>query len=117
MPLHSRDISLAICNPAQSLTLLDLESDWLTQAGGNAAIASGARSQSRKWARVIRLTYPDIDGLVWHSSVFRLGLAVVLWDQPREALGSHPLFHRPLRDIAAHLLPVADGLGYRISYF
>lgn len=110
VPARSRNISLAICNPAKTLTLLNLEPDWLTQAGGNAAIASGPRHQSRKWARAIRHTYPRIDGLIWQSSVFRPGVAIVLWDQPRPALAPNPLLNRPLADIATSLIPVVDRL-------
>lgn len=116
LPLHTTRISLVVCSPAQKLVLLDLESSWLTQAGGNAAITSGPRAQSRKWARAIRQTYPTVGGLAWRSSVYRPGLAVVLWDLPRSALAERPLLNRQIRDVVPFLLPVANELNYRHVY-
>ena len=47
VPLSDSTISLVKCGAGRSLTLLDLESRWLTQAGGNAVIESGPRPKSR----------------------------------------------------------------------
>lgn len=113
VPYLSRDVSLAVCAPARHLRLLDLESGWLTRAGGNAAISAGPRAQSRNWARAIAHTYPDLDGLIWRSSVYRPGLALVLWNLAREAFAPRPLLNRPLADISGTVLAATVDLGYR----
>lgn len=44
---------------ARPVRLLDVgDTDWVTVAGGNAAISSGERTQARTWAKAIHLTTP-----------------------------------------------------------
>jgi hypothetical protein len=55
-------VDFAVTRPLRLLDLAD--SDWVTAAGGNAAIASGDRATSRSWARAIAAAYPGLDGAV-----------------------------------------------------
>ncbi len=115
VPLSSGDSSLVICRADRDLRLLNLDSRWITQAGGNAAIASGPRSQSRKWARAIRKRYPNLDGLTWSSSVYPPGTAIVLWDHDSGALAPYADLISPLGGLTKILVPVVADLGYRTS--
>ncbi len=116
VPLTSRQHWMVITAPARPLQLLNLDSPWITQADGNAAIRSGPRDQARKWARAIHSNYPDIEGLTWSSSVYPPGTALVLWERRDDpAPFTVPDLNRPLRDLTHVLVPAADELGYQIS--
>ena len=100
IPLRSRRRWMVITAPARPLRLLSLDSSWITQAGGNAAIRSGPRVQARKWARAIHRHYPEIDGLAWSSSVYPPGSAVVLWElRNTPSPFATPVLNRPLADV------------------
>ncbi|WP_154769016.1 RES family NAD+ phosphorylase [Nakamurella alba] len=78
---------IAIFTLARPLRLLDLgDSDWVTVAGGNGAITSGPRDRARLWAQAIHRRYPDVQGLVYPSSVVPAGRAVALWERATPAL-------------------------------
>jgi hypothetical protein len=97
---------------AGDLTLLDLESGWVTRAGGNQAITSGLRSRSREWARAIH-RHLDVDGLSYGSSVWAPGRCVALWERAAPSLPSSPLASRLLDDpyLAPALASAAVDLG------
>lgn len=116
IPIADSSISVAACTTGHPVNLLDLESRWLTQSAGNGAIESGPRFRSRQWARAIRATYPEVHGLIWRSSVFRPGQAVVLWDLPRDSLAPTPRLNRTIDQLAPLLIPAAKRLGYRVSW-
>lgn len=80
--------------------VLDLTSGWVTRARGNAAITSGPRARSQKWAHVIWNTYPDIEGIFYPSSVWPPGRAVALFERAQVAVEPHPRFNRALDDPA-----------------
>ncbi len=114
---------IVIARLASPLRLLDLESGWLTRAGGNAAIVSGPRGPSRKWARAIHGTYTEIDGVAWRSSVYRPGQAVALWEPPQQRDGSRrPLLSpvcdlvAPLSDILAQVTAAAGKIRYGLDH-
>lgn len=89
--------------PDRPLRLLDVsDGPWVTRAGGNAALTSGRRVQSRKWARAIfvRYTREDVDGIWYSSSVAPASRAAVLWERSRPALPPRPQDSRPLADPA-----------------
>ncbi|MEO3939417.1 RES family NAD+ phosphorylase (plasmid) [Dermatophilaceae bacterium Soc4.6] len=86
--------------------LLDLaESDWVTRAGGNLAIASGLRSRSREWARAIyrvcgpgsdRTAADRIDGVIYPCSHNPAARSVALWEAAIAAMPTSPTFNDPL---------------------
>lgn len=90
---------LVLWTPVRPLRLLQLsDSTWVARAGGNAALTSGARGTARAWSRAIYRTYPDVDGLIWSSSVLPVGRSVVLYDRARDALPAAPSSDRALHE-------------------
>ncbi|MCF8609690.1 RES family NAD+ phosphorylase [Gordonia sp. HY285] len=87
-------------NPVRPLRLLDLtDSDWITAAGGNAAIPSGPRHSARVWATAIYEHYTGadaVDGLIYGSSNKPANRAIALWERGADALPDRPVFHEPL---------------------
>ncbi len=102
--------------PVQPLRLLDVaDSDWVTFAGGNAAVSSGLRSTARDWSRAIyrHFTGPDaLDGIVYACSNIPPARSIVLFERTADALPSRPQLHLPLADPAlrAELEVYADEL-------
>ncbi|GAA1902990.1 hypothetical protein [Lapillicoccus jejuensis] len=85
--------------PTRPLRLLQLsDSTWVARAGGNAALTSGARGTARAWSRAIHRSYPDVDGLLWSSSVLPPGRSVVLYERARDAVPSAPDSDRALAE-------------------
>lgn len=105
-------VDFAIVRP---LRLLDLsDSDWVTAAGGNAAISSGDRATSRAWARAIAATYPALDGVVSASSLNPSARVVALWAPAADALPAHP--SALIRLDRAELMGVIDAIAERYGY-
>lgn len=93
------------------------DTDWVTVAGGNAAITSGVRSQSRSWARAIYSHYGvDVDGVHYAPSNVPPARAVALWEQAEDALPARPVFNEPLAHpgLRARLDAYAGELGLRV---
>lgn len=85
--------------PTRPLRLLRLsDSTWVARAGGNAALTSGARGTARAWSRAIHRTYPEVDGLLWSSSVLPPGRSLVLYERARDAVPSAPDSDRALAE-------------------
>ena len=84
---------------AADLALLDLESGWVTRAGGNQAFTSGLRSRSSEWARAI-YRHVQVHGLSYGSSVWAPGLCVALWERAAPSFPLSPLASRLLDDPA-----------------
>jgi hypothetical protein len=116
VPLSDPTMSLVICEVDEDTHLLDMDSAWLTQAGGNSAIAAGPRDRSRAWARQIHEKYPVLQGVVWKSSVYPPGRSMVLWNQKDGALAEESLLNRPLSLLRSKLIPVARHLKYKIAW-
>jgi hypothetical protein len=98
------------------LRLLDLTGTWPTRAGASQAISSGPRDRSRAWARAIRSSYDDIDGLWYRSSMDSGKPAICLWEGARDAMPASPWAHLPL-DAAGLVIPLARAarsLGYLV---
>lgn len=104
--------------PTRELRLLDLsDSDWVTLAGGSGAITSGARHQSRAWARAIYRHYKGlIDGVIYSPSNLAPARSVALWEQAEDALPALPLFNEPLAHVGlrARIETYATDLGLPI---
>lgn len=50
-------------SPTRPLNLLELTDDWALRNGASASLTSAPQSTCRSWARAIRETWPDLDGL------------------------------------------------------
>ncbi len=83
---------------AADVQLLDLDSGWVTRAGGNQAIISGRRSRAREWARAIYSEHPSMQGVAFGSSVWGPGHCIALWDRGLPAIPGAPLTSRTLDD-------------------
>ncbi|MGY1673082.1 hypothetical protein [Geodermatophilus sp. SYSU D00710] len=80
-----------------AVRLLDLvDSNWITVAGGNAAISSGSRTDSRKWSRAVYSTYESVDGLYYGCSNMPRGRSVALYERAEVALSTYPELDLPL---------------------
>ena len=101
---------------ADEIALLNLDSGWVTRAGGNQAITSGARGRAREWARAIYAEHDDVMGLAYRSSVWARGRCIALWDRGASAFPKAPLTTRLLADDAMDipLDRAAAALGTRI---
>ncbi len=88
-------VALALTRP---VALLDLGGAWPTRAGASMAIASGPRDRSRRWARAIDDAFPQVEGLAYGSSMDANRTAIALFERARDAMPTHPVFHRALSD-------------------
>lgn len=99
----SDDPYFVLFRPTRRLRLLYLaDSDWITRAGGNAAISSGPRGRSREWARAIYAHYQGkqaVDGVLYTTSNLPSSRSVALWETAADALPDRPAFHEPLRHV------------------
>jgi hypothetical protein len=113
--LRRDDPYFTLFNPIRELRLLDLsDSDWVSLAGGNGAITSGARYQSRSWARAIYRCYKDVlDGVIYSPSNLAPARPVALWERAEDALPERPAFNEPLTHVGlrARIETYAAGLG------
>jgi hypothetical protein len=87
---------------AEALVLLNLNSGWITRAGGNQAICSGSRAMAQAWAREIYAAHP-VDGVFYGSSIWGPGSCAAIWERGERAVPSAPLVSRSLED------PYLDG--------
>ncbi|WP_236796891.1 RES family NAD+ phosphorylase [Amycolatopsis sp. GM8] len=88
---------LVVVRPTRTLRLLDLSGLWPTRVGASQEISSGPKNITQVWAREIRETIDDIDGVWYRSSMDGGGPAVCLWDPPAgEALPAEPDVLLPL---------------------
>lgn len=94
----------ALFETTRELRLLDVaDSLWITKAGGNAAISSGARSTARAWARAIYRHYKDadaVDGIIYTCSNIPVARSMVLWERAKDAVPVRPAGHHPLASAA-----------------
>ena len=100
----------------RDLALLDLTGLWPTRAGASTALASGPRPRARAWSRAIHAAYPEIDGLLYPSSMAGHAPAILLYERAAAAMPPRPLLHRALADpaLATVLSNAARDLGYRL---
>lgn len=98
----------------EEVSLLDLTGKWPTRAGASMAINSGPRPRARRWSRAIYEAYPEVQGLLYASSMNAAEQAVALYERAAHALPTLPTFNEPLSHPA--LLPTlrrfAADLGY-----
>jgi len=96
---HTDGPRYVLWKPTRPLRLLQLsDGDWLARAGGNGALTSGARPVARTWSRAIYDSYPDVDGLIWSSSVLTGGRSMALYERAEDALPTAPASDRTLAE-------------------
>lgn len=105
------DPYITIFETAAPLHVLDLDSGWITRAGGNQAVSSGRRDRAREWARAIYEQLTDIDGVLYKSSIWGPGRCLALWERAVRALPAHNHASRSYRDLRAPLRRVAHELN------
>ncbi len=102
--------------PTRALRLLDLTGSWALRNGAAFSLATAPKSTCRAWARQIRATWPDLDGL-WAPSTMTGGANVVLWNPAQTSLPDGPDFSRPLTEPTVHAICnriAREELGYRL---
>lgn len=111
--LTMRSPAITIFETATPLTLLDLDSGWMTRAGGNQAVRTGPRGVSRDWSRMIYRHHRGVGGLAFRSSVWGPGHCLVLWERAAAAFPAAPTASRQLNDPALTLavMNAAQRLG------
>ena len=97
------------------LILLNLNSGWITRAGGNQAICTGPRSRSRQWARAIYSAHPHLEGLAYQSSVWAPGQCIVVWERGLDAVPNAPTATRLLSDPGLDV-PLANAARHLQTY-
>ncbi len=100
----------------RDIVLLDLMGTWPTRVGTSQAINSGTRRRSRRWSQSVYDAFPDIEGILYPSSMYKNEPAIALYERAEDALPNAPLFHKPLDD-GALLIPlqnIANAVGYCI---
>jgi RES domain-containing protein len=101
---------------ARPVRLLDLGALWPTRAGASQALNTGARPRARAWARVIRQAFPDLEGVIWPSSMAGGSRCIALWQPAVDALPAEPDVSIALDSPAllGALKRAADQLGYQV---
>lgn len=61
---------LVVFELARDLDLLELSSVWPTRMGASQTINSGPRPRARSWSQSIYAAFPDLDGLLYPSSMY-----------------------------------------------
>jgi hypothetical protein len=112
----SSDPWLVVFALDRDVSLLDLTGVWPTRAGASMAIGSGPRPRAREWSRAIHAAYPNVQGLLYASSMHANRPALALYERASGALPATPSVNRALSDPALlpRLTAAATALGYHI---
>jgi len=88
----------ALFRITREVRLVDLvDSNWVTVAGGNAAISSGPHRPAQEWARTIYRHYGEAQGgLFYGCSNMPPGRSIALFETSRNALPGQPELDLPL---------------------
>lgn len=107
---------LAAFDLSTPLPLLNTDSPWTIQAGGNMALNSGLRSRSREWSRCIYRSYPKVVGIAYPSSLTSKPCAA-FYERAASGVPSHPQLNLPLTHpaLSSNLLVSAAQLNFTIS--
>jgi hypothetical protein len=109
-----RQPTLVAFAPTRELQLLDLTGAWPTRAGASMVIGSGMRGRARRWSQAFYDAFPDIDGLLYCSSMHANQPCVALYERAQDAMPPHPTFHRALVDPA--MLQVVRNAAHSLGY-
>lgn len=83
--------------PTRSLTLVDLTGPAATRLGASYAISAGPKPVTRAWARAIRRTWPDVDGLLYSSAMTGED-CLVFWAPAADSFPEAPTYARLVGD-------------------
>lgn len=89
---------LASFDTTKDLRLLDLTRTWPTKAGASTAISSGQRARARRWSQAFYTAFPDVDGLLYGSSMNANQPCVALYERAATAMPASPSTNRMLID-------------------
>lgn len=111
---HSRQPVLAAFALAEEVRLLNLTGYYPTRIGASMVINGGPRPRAREWAQQLYEAHPDIDGLLYASSMNGNQPAIALFERAQRAIPDTPLLHKPLVDTAfvSMLVSTAALFGY-----
>lgn len=114
--LCDQDPWFALFATTRELRLLDLRGLWPTRAGASSAINSGPKFRAQRWSKAIYEAWPDLDGLIYPSSMGGNGDAVALYERAEAAIPSTPTFNRPLHhpDFRRWVYQAASAINYRV---
>ena len=96
------------------LHLLNLTGHFATTIGASTAINSGARPRARRWSQQLYLAYPDIDGILYASSMYGSHEIIALFERAVDAIPQECIFHRHLNDPVIET--VVQETAAKISY-
>lgn len=101
--------------PTRPLRLIDLTGEGALRVGASHTLNSGPKRVTRSWARAIRNAWPDIDGLLYTSSMTGR-LCVAIWAPAADSFPRHPQFARLLADPAQQWVEVLQNVAAEIHY-
>ena len=98
------------------VNLLDLTTSFVTAMGASTAIHSGPRPRARRWSQQLYQAYPEIDGILYCSSMYGNAPAIALYERAKRAIPDYHLFHRELRDVAMNkvVIQIATKINYAV---
>jgi hypothetical protein len=104
-------VAFALATPLQALDLTRL---WPTRAGASQAISTGAHGPAQAWSREIYRSYPEVQALLYRSSMAGGSLNLALYERAETAIAPHPALHLPLTHpgLALPISRAAAKLGY-----
>lgn len=108
---------LAILHTTVDYAVLDLSSTWATRAGAGSHLSTGPYPTTRRWARAIHGTYPNLMGMCWRSSVHPSGRSLVLNERAADTSGLVSMdlaLNQRLDDAASLLAAAANVIAYDI---
>ena len=99
---------------ARNVLALDLTGLWPTRVGASTAIHSGPRPRAQAWARVIYDAFPQVEGVLYCSSMNANAPALALFERALSALPPLPTSNDALSNplLRTMLLRFATRLGY-----
>jgi hypothetical protein len=116
--VHTAHPYLAIWPQAADLMLLDLTGVFATRMGASSAIHSGPRPRAQRWAIALYEAYPDLDGILYCSSMNGNAEAIALNERAlrKAPFPASPSVSRMLSDPLVEDLidEAAERIGYMV---
>jgi len=101
--------------PTRRLELIDVTDVSALRLGGSQLLSTGPKRQTRAWARAIRTTWPDADGLLYQSSMAGRK-CVALWAPAADTFPTAPAFAKLLADPAPAWIELLRHAAAEIHY-